>query len=278
MQLNFSSAVCFLQLLMVTLSFSVSEGTVKANGKSVTFGEMNTLEVKQLSIDSPKDRIDVNLKLKDDFSNAPHQIVITLGNNKGLDSSFVPKFQAESKSISLSIPVKSISERLKIEDKLFLNLIIGDYSNKANLIKSLVEIIPTNDLKALSTYSRVSNVGIKPEIHHQFREDTTTVNPLIPLFFIGIATVLFLAFLAAWGTAIKSDLFGTFNQVSGIKLIYNFGFLICLIGFEFTFIRYYLGSSIFVTLFHSAILGGPSIYFGSRVFRDLAKYHKAGSA
>lgn len=278
MKSSFTLIVSFLQLLAVSLAFSVSKGSIKAGGKSVTFGEMNTLEIKQLNINSPKDKIDISLDLKDDFSKAPNQIVITLGNNKGLDSSYVPKFQASSKTISLSIPANIIAERLKIEDKLFLNLIVGDSGSKENLFKSLVEIIPSEELKSSSTYTRTETVGIKPEIHHQFREDPKTVNPVIPLVFIGGATVLFFGLIAAWSAIIGSDLFGIFNQVSGYKIIYNVGFIASLIGFEFTFIRYYLGATIFVTLFYAFALGGPSIYFGSRVFRDLAKYHKSGRA
>lgn len=278
MKLAFASIVSFLQLLAVSWAFSISKGSIKSNGESVAFGEMNTQEVKQLTINSPKDKIDISLNLKDDFSKAPNQIVVSLGNNKGLDSSYVPKFDASSKLISLSIPVKKIAERLKIEDKLFLNLIVGDSGSSANLFKSLVEIIPTEELKASSTYTEVERNGIKPEIHHQFREDPKTVNPLIPLVFIGGATALFFGLVVAWGTMIGSDLFGTFNQVSGCKVVYNLGFLISLVGFEFTFIRYYLGATIFVTLFYAFVLGGPSIYFGSRVFRDLAKYHRAGRA
>mmetsp|Transcript_7857 Transcript_7857/g.7790 ORF Transcript_7857/g.7790 Transcript_7857/m.7790 type:complete len:279 (-) Transcript_7857:75-911(-) len=278
MKLAFPSIVFFLQLIAISWAYSISKGSIRSNGESVSFGEINTQEVKQLSINSPKDRIDISLNLKDDFSKAPNQIVVTLGNNKGLDSSYVPKFDVSSKLISLSIPVKKIAERLKIEDKLFLNLIVGDSRSKANLFKSLVEILPSEDLKASSTYVEVERNGIKPEIHHQFREDPKTVNPVIPIIFIGVATTLFFGLIITWCSIIGTDLFGTFNQVSGCKLVYNFGFLISLIGFEFTFIRYYLGATIFVTLFYAFVLGGPSIYFGSRVFRDLAKYHRAGRA
>ena len=124
MKLAFASIVIFLQLFAVSWAFSISKGSIKSNGESVAFGEMNTQEIKKLSINSPKDKIDISLNLKDDFSKAPNQIVVSLGNNKGLDSSYVPKFDASSKLISLSIPVKKIAERLKIEDKLFLNLIV----------------------------------------------------------------------------------------------------------------------------------------------------------
>lgn len=46
MKLAFASIVIFLQLFAVSWAFSISKGSIKSNGESVAFGEMNTQEIK----------------------------------------------------------------------------------------------------------------------------------------------------------------------------------------------------------------------------------------
>lgn len=276
--MKLSSIVILLsQLIAGALAYSLAEGSIKVGDKQIQYGEFNTQEIKQLPIDVPKEKVDIEFKLAETLSSKPHQVVITLGNNKGLESSYVPNFVSTSQLFKLSIPVNKIPASLKSEDKLHLNLIVADSDSKQkNLIKSLGEIIPTDNLKSTIKYKKANRVGIKPEIHHIFKIDESTVNPIIPVAFIGVAISIFLALIGSWAVFIGSDLFGVFKNISGLGFIHNFGFLASIIGFEISFADYYLGASIFKTLGRAFLLGLAGIFFGSKILSNLALQRKAG--
>lgn len=257
------------------LGFSILSGSIKVGSGLLEIGEFNTQEVKQFTIGA-KDKIDLSLTI-DGLSKKPHQAVVTIGNEFGLEYSVIPQISITTKKLSVVVPVGQLPSSIKSQDKLFLKVIVADASSKgANLFTNLVELIPSVDLKAASKHKQPERIGIKPEIHHIFKESPSTVGQAIPLIFIlGIITLV-LVLLVAWVSIIGFNLFNHAGDISGLQFINDIAFLGCLAGFEGTFINYYLGASIFTTLFYSFILGGPSIYFGSRVFRDLAKFRKIG--
>lgn len=263
-----------LQLIAVTVAYVVTEGTVTLGSKTVHFGEIETREIKTLDIELPKDVIQIAASLQD-VATHPHQLVVSLSStsNKALATHYVPTF-ANSK-LNLKIPVGKLPEVLKIQDSLSLDLIVAD--SKKQLYKHLCVIVPSEEFQTTSKYTEKPRIGYKPEIHHIFRADPETVNPIIPVVFIGGAVALSLALFGAWFAFVgPKALFSSFKSISSTQLTYNIGFLASLIGFEYTFIKYYLGQSIFTTLFNGAILSLPSIYFGSKVLRYLGQTRKAG--
>lgn len=267
-----------LQFVAVSLAYTVSEGKVKVGSQVVEYGEFNTQEIKQLSIDL-KDKIELELTLGGDVAEKPHQLVVTLGNGEGLEASFIPSFIPTSQLVKLSIPIIKIPASLKTQDKLFLHLIAADANHKEpNLHKFLAEVIPEENLKVNTKYEKAPRIGIKPEIHHIFRTDEATVNPVVPLAFIGAAVGLFLVLVASWVGFIGSDLFGTFKTITRIGFIQHVGFFGSLVAFEVIFVNYYLLTSIFKTLAHVLAVGLPSIYFGSKVLRTLSAQRKVGRA
>lgn len=258
-----------------TLAFSIVSGSIKAGNGNLEIGEFNTQEVKQLAI-GPKDKIDLSLTI-DGLSKKPHQAVVTIGNDLGLEYSVIPKVTPSTNTISVVVPVSQLPGSIKAEDKLFVKVIIADQSSKgANLFKNLAELVPNADLQAANKYKKAERIGIKPEIHHIFKESPSTVGPAVPIIFIFGVITLVLLLLVTWVSTIGFNLFNHSGDISGAQFINDIAFFLCIVGFEGTFVNYYLGASIFTTLFYSAILGGPSIYFGSRVFRDLAKFRKIG--
>ncbi|CAK7905738.1 dolichyl-diphosphooligosaccharide--protein glycosyltransferase subunit Swp1p [[Candida] anglica] len=268
------SVILFALQCACAWAYTITEGSVSVGDDKVEIGEFNAQVVTPLSFGA-KDKIDVSLKV-DELSTKPHQAVITIGDGNGLDLSFVPTVLTASNTVKLSIPAAKLPESLKSQLRLFVKVILADKDNSGNLYRTLAELEPTSELRTSSKYKKAERVGIKPEIHHIFREDPSTVNPIIPLVFIGGAIVLFLGLLIAWTSALSSNLLAHFSDLTGLQLLYDFSFLSCLFGYEVTFARYYLGASIFTTLFYVFVLAGPSIYFGSRVFRDLAKFRKIG--
>lgn len=270
--------LCLLQLLTLVLAFNIHEGTVKVGKRVLNYGEIETQNVKTIDITPSDNVIKIDFTLADDSSKAPAQAVVVLDNGEGLSESFVPRYRHESRELSISIPVKKLASNTKSQEKLFLSLIVADSSKSKNLYKRLAEIVPSAELRNTVKLKTTNHAHLKPEIHHQFKKEKETVNFLIPSVFIAVAFVLFLGLFVSWRVAIGSDLFGMARQVSGgINTPTAMGFLLCLFGFELVFFRYFLSVSIFTTIWHCFLLGGPCIYLGSRVFRQLAASRKSGN-
>ncbi|CUM66257.1 uncharacterized protein PRCAT00003917001 [Priceomyces carsonii] len=278
MRLKSTVFIALYQFISYAFAYSISEGFVKINSDVVHFGEIETQELKQLPILSHKDKIEIEFVLKEQVTEAPHQVVVTLGNGKGLDASYVPSFLLKENKLSLVIAASKIPEVLKIKDTLFLNLIIGDSTSSPNLYKFLTEIRPSEEFQSTSKYEFESQFGLKPEIHHEFKKETETVNPLVPAFFIWGALLLFIGLFASWIIFVGINIFANFKSFSTTQIIYNASFILTLVGFELIVIKYYLYESIFKTLFHGSILVIPAIYFGSRVLRNLYALRKIGKA
>lgn len=260
----------------IALSYSLTEATIKIGDESVTLGEFNTQEIKQLPINNVRDSISVSLKF-DSLKKVPSQLVVTLGDNKGLVTTYVPSIKENSAAIS--IPVKKFPDVLKVQDKLFLNLIVSSPETDANIFKTLTEVIPSPIFKESSNYQvKKSIIGKKPEIHHIFNSDPSTINATIPLAFIAGSIGLFVILLGTWASIACSSVTEGLKGLSGKNGLYTVGFLSSIVGIEFNFVRYYLGQSIFSTLFNVSILALPTIYFGSKVLRKLFEDRKIGKA
>lgn len=263
-----------LALASVALAYTVSEGSIKVGSQAIHFGEFNTQEIKQINIDHPKEKIDIAVKLTEVTSH-PHQLFISISSveNPSLASHFVPTFTAP--NLKLSVLVGKLPEVLKVQKLLSIDLIIADSKN--TLYKHLGQIITGEELQNSASYTEKSRIGYKPEIHHIFKEDPATINAFIPVVFIIGAVVLTLALFGSWvGIVGGKALFNSFKTISAIQLSYNVAFLLSIIGFEYSFVKYYLGQSIFTTLSHSFVLGLGAIFFGSKVLRYLGETRKSG--
>lgn len=271
-----TTTIPLLTLVFSALSYGAVTGTVSSGGKTVHFGEIDTQEIKVLPIESGKDVIDIKLK-NDQLDGPPEQIMLSLSDTQksSLATHYVPLVSGA--SIKYSIKASSIPNVLLSRNQLTLSLIIGDGTGKPNLIKRLVDIKPSLEITKPTKNEKKIGFGIQPEIHHIFKEDAKTVNPIVPIAFIVIASATFLSLLISWVSFIGlNDLFKTLKSTTGGQLLQNIAFLISLIGFEFNFFKYYLGQPIFTTLFYSFILGLSAIYFGSSVLRYLAQNRALG--
>ncbi|CCE85682.1 Piso0_005303 [Millerozyma farinosa CBS 7064] len=266
----------FIYCLSTVLCYTVVDGSLKIGKDAIHFGEIETQEVKQLPIDQSTEKIEIQLKLKDDFTKAPNQLVVTVSDGKGLVVPYFPKFSIDNKEVKLTIPLKNIPANLKAQEKVHVSLVIGEPSSNVQLTKLLAELRPSGELTA--NYKRIERFGTKPEIHHVFGEDPKTVNPIVPIVFSAVGVFTLLILLISWKVTIGSDLLGLTSHIVKSNPLANVGFLLSLAGYEYVFIQYYLNASIFKTLLHGLILAIPSIYFGSRVLRTLYQYHKTGRA
>lgn len=266
----------FICCLSTALCYTIVDGSLKIGSQAVHFGEIETQEVKQLSIDQLTEKIDIQLKLKDDVKKSPNQFVVTVSDGKGLVVPYFPKFSMDNNEVTLTIPLKNIPTSLKSQEKVYVSFVVGDQSSNVQLTKLLAELRPSGELTA--NYKRVDRFGTKPEIHHVFGEDPKTVNPIVPVIFSGVAVFVLLILLISWKVTIGSDMLGLASHIVKSNPLANVGFLFSIVGYEYVFIKYYLNTSIFKTLLHGIILAVPSIYFGSRVLRTLHQYHKTGRA
>lgn len=258
--------------ITTVLAVSISKAKVSVNDKSIEYGQISTMEIKQLPIESTKDKIDFEIYLTD-IESQPHQMIISLGSGNGLDYTLFPKFNVAKKALKASITASKLPLNIRNLDKIVIKLIIGD-SNHQNLVKYLGELVPSEDFQKLIPYKYHERIGLKPEIHHIFRTSPETINPIFPIVFIGFNTVVFLALVATWFSF--PTIFSNFKGISGLQLATNASFLSCIFGFEVVFVRYYLGQTIFTTMFHCFVLSIPSIILGSRTFRWLAGLRKIG--
>lgn len=265
------------QLLAATFAITMKLAQIKVNDDIIHYGEISTQEIKQLKLESTKDKLEFDIHL-DDIASVPHQLLITLGDGKGFDLPLYPKFNLDKKALKLVLTANKIPVNIRNLDKIHINLIVAEAGNNQNLYKPLGEFIPTEELKKLVPYKKPERIGIKPEIHHIFKEDPKTVNPFFPIIFSGADLVVFLGLLGAWMTLLGKDKFGTFMNTPVTTFSCNVGFLGCLLAYEFVFFKYYLGTSIFTTLLYGFILAGPTIFLGSRSFRYLAHLRHIGKA
>lgn len=275
-RMKFTSTISVLTFAMSALSHGALIGTISSSGKTVHFGEIETQEIKVLPIESTKDVIDIRLK-NDKLDGQPEQIMLSLSDahKSSVATHYVPSVKGT--NIKYSIKASSIPDVLLSKNQLTLGLVIADVTGKSNLVKRLVDIKPSSELKKPPKQERRFKFGIQPEIHHIFKEDAKTVNPIIPVAFIAIAIATFLALLGSWvGFIGLNNLFKTLKSTSGGQLLQNVSFLITLIGFEFNFFKYYLGQSIFTTIFYSFILSLSGVYFGSGVLKYLAQNRTLG--
>lgn len=110
-------------------------------------------------------------------------------------------------------------------------------------------------------------LGAKPEIIHEFRPSPRTVPPFIAIAFAGGAVFFSLILFLYWGS-IGANVHVLPKALSDSP-IGHIGLLVSIASFEAVFILYYLGMSIFDTLFLFAIISPIMIYTGSRALRDI---------
>lgn len=105
-----------------------------------------------------------------------------------------------------------------------------------------------------------------PEIHHIFPSPPKTVSPFLAEMFVGIIIIAGFGLLLTWVSsgAVKFD-----NIATGLNFIYFLGFIISIIGFEFVFLKYYLGTSIFDTINASSLLGIFGLLVGTKYLRNI---------
>lgn len=185
-------------------------------------------------------------------------IQATLTENQGL---FFYKFR---------IPISQLSKHLlhlATNEKQLLtgSLVIAEEGE--GFLVSLFDIRLDVDGTELE-YVKPNRLGPKPEIHHVFNAEPKTVPWSFAQIFSFLLILVTFGLIVSWMSAgaITWD-----GLPKGLNTIYFLAFVGSLIGFEFIFIRYYAGNSIFDTLRYSFLLSIPSLWLGTHFLRNWGK-------
>ncbi len=221
-----------------------SDSSIKINSKALG-----------LSISNDKYYHQVELIIKDTLS--------------GLEQGFLGSIK-QNGEIALSIDdVSKISKSLLVkEGPLEFIIVLGSFNDD---FESIIKTIASNVIvdskfkeSILKGYQEPLRYGPKLEINHIFRSAEKTVPVIVSLTFSTLLIAVLFGLIVAWlGTGAISK-FSNKPHWSINSIIF-----LTIIGFiEFTFVKYYLGDSIFITLARSSFLGTFAVYFGSRTLRE----------
>lgn len=272
MKFNLATVVPLFALVASSMGFSVTSRAVYLNGQESFTLQHESDEVHRISLDSLKDVLSVASQIGG--LSIPHQLLYVFSNGEGLDHAVFPDFEKEQRIASAKVLVSKIPVSLLAQDRIFVSVVAANGDNdEANLDQPIVELIPSEELKTSLNYKAPARLGAKPEIHHIFSSDQATVNPIVPVAFSAVAALLLVALFGSWATSLGDSLFGA-SHGSSVKT----GLLVVLASFEYTFVKYYLGATIFTTIFHVAILSVPALIIGSKALSQLAKLRSTASA
>ncbi|ODQ79341.1 hypothetical protein BABINDRAFT_167210 [Babjeviella inositovora NRRL Y-12698] len=255
-------------------ALTISEGSVTVGSQKAKFG-FEAISA-PLTLNA-QDSITVSFKL--DTADTPDQVMVLLGNERGLETSYFPVVTGT--TAKLVIPAAKIPAALKAQHRLVLNLVLGAFgkevyddedkgfvtSHEEPLFLQIGELQPSKELLQ-QPFESAPRFSAKPEIIHQFRDSSQTVNPAIALVFVGGIGALFVGLLGVWLS------FGVLNVKNAPSangnLVFHVGLLGSIVAFEVVFFKYYVSSSVFATIARIAVLAGPAVFSGSRVFREFA--------
>lgn len=285
MQLNNLFLTLGLSALCVS-SYKIHDGKASINYDDTTSKEFTCCKPAKsaLELSTINDVLDIEFTILDDeakplVDHQPTQVVVSLSNGD-LQQSFIVKEVQPIAKISIDLdkisPALLYSLKTTSSGYLLGSIIVSgsDSAIKPTDAKDSFKVKFTSQKvldSLLKDYSVPKRFNSKPEIHHIFREAPKQVAVPVALFFMSCVGVIFLWFLfnIYFHNCLNfSKLFSSSNFLN------NIAFLLTIVMFEYNFLQYYMGDSIFSLLSKSALLAGPALWFGSRVLRSLAQEKK----
>jgi oligosaccharyltransferase complex subunit delta (ribophorin II) len=249
-----------------TLALQLSNTQLSSSNGVLSFSETNEPVV----FDTTSSKLDISFDVK--HTRQPDQIFVKVSDQRGLETSFKPitTFLGDGVFKSkITLPYVKLPKVFQSEKNLDIHLIVASTDGE-KYFEKIGSIELDDALLAKSTYTPAERYAIKPEIHHIFQSAPKTVSSSIALAFSALVVVALFALLATWiGSGVLNFQNFEFNLT-------NVAFIGLILGYEFVFFQYYLGSSIFSTIGKVFILLGPSVWFGSRVLNHLGELRLAG--
>ncbi|ODV86780.1 hypothetical protein CANARDRAFT_27170 [[Candida] arabinofermentans NRRL YB-2248] len=266
--------VAFVLLSLLLLASQVN--ALKITKGSIQLDEAtHQLHSAPIALETSNRNIEVSLILAEDngalLESSPKQISVQLSApNVGLETHFFPSKRGS--SILFKFPVAEISKFLLTQDTIKLSLITGDLDSSKNSFIEIGQLKPTSELIAAASIESPVRFQSKPEIVHIFKDSPEYANPLICSIFVLVVLVLFSNLILGW---ILVDAIN-FKNLTKLPIGLTVQFLACVALFELIFFDYFLGTSIFTTIFRCAVIGVATVYIGSKVLRGMYELRHAG--
>lgn len=281
MKLSISAAVAGLAALTCANAYKVTGGSVtskKVEVARLTAGSTvdttdrtkeETPELPIVEIETARDSFVVTV----DFEKAPKpsQLLFLLsGSDDGLEHSIYGRFVETASQASVSIVANKLPNVLMVQESIKVSIVAASGSEEEeNVVVPLFSFSPSEQLQSTIEYVKPSRLGAVHEIYHQFRTEEATIGTSLPIIFSAGAIGLLVVLIGAWVTILNGDMF---KGCQGS--LYKIGYLATLGYFEFVVLQYYLGTSIFATIFQAALVAAPMSFFGSRALTSLARLRK----
>lgn len=164
-----------------------------------------------------------------------------------------------------SLPGAILHYATKFSEPITLSLIVADSeSNGSNIFKPIANV-QLQDANFADKFVEPERYGVKPEISFTFPDDPKTVNPVIAQVFALIVLACAVLTLLLWAGYGAISLEG----LSQLNIVYFLGFMGALVGMEYIFFAYYLGVSIFDTIYAATIVGSVGLVVGSMFLRTM---------
>ncbi|WPK25990.1 hypothetical protein PUMCH_003332 [Australozyma saopauloensis] len=267
MKFTLSAAVAGLAAVASANAYKVIGGSVTS--KKVEIAALGAAtDLPSIPIDSIRDSFVLNVNFEQ--TTKPAQLLFLLSNKHGLEHSLYARFTETGSKASASVVVGKLPNALKTQDEIHVSIVAaGPSEEEENVIVPLCTFIPSEKFKDSVEYEQPVRLGALPEIHHQFRSNEPHINSFVPTVFSAAALGLLVVLLGAWAGLLNGDMFSGWQGS-----FWKIGYLATLAYFELIVLRYYLGTSIFATVFQGLLVAGPLSFFGSRALTALARLRK----
>lgn len=268
MKFSISAAVAGLAAIACTDAYKVTGGSVSSKKVEIAKLDVFSSTLPSIPIESSRDSFLVTVNLEE--TKKPSQLLLLLSGKDGLEHSIYARFVDTEAKASASLVVSKLPTALKIQKEIKISLVAASASeNEENIVVPLFTLAPTELFLASIEYEKPTRLGASPEIHHQFRSDQPTIGTSVPTIFSAGAVGLLVVLLGSWATLLNGDMFNGW-----LGSVYKLGYLATLGYFEYIVLQYYLGTSIFATIFQAAVILAPMSFFGSRALTSLARLRK----
>lgn len=253
----------------LTYTLNKESKTIKIN----SFDDKTSPEhVEFLNVD---DTVKFSFKL-DKCKKVPEQIELLVGlPERDLEISVKPTLKTKDNSVLaiFKLPLKDLPQSIlyfanKEEKQIAGTVIIAssEVEKKKNVFKQVFNL--DLDLKTFKfdSFREPLRLEALPEIRHVFPSPPKTVSPFLAQLFAVIIIATGAGLLLTW---MSSGVTKFDNIPRGSTFLCFIGFIASIVGFEFIFFRYYLGTSIFDTINASTVLGIFGLIVGTKYLRSI---------
>lgn len=255
MQLNL--LVSLLSVFAACSALQYSNGKIETNGISQDFGSI-------IEINSVSTQIKISLELAE---KDPKQLFFTFVNENGVEKSYQPTVSTT--TASLTVNYSELPKLFKTSPNLKLRLIGAGSISDSDKINTEIAEFYINDKIVDQSYTKAERIEPKAEIFHVFSTPEKTVPFVVAAAFAAQPVVCFLGLLTVWSSK-------KLVNVANFSLVNDSLFVVLVLSYELVFWKYYTGSTIFETLWRSAILAGPTLWFGASSLRRVRSLREIG--